>query len=97
MDAETTSEQSGQVDGPAGETGGHYLPTRQRAEQIKRAFTYRSPKGTQAARYELLRGSCRRLARELAEMCPESRELALALTKLEEVVMWGNAAIARNE
>ena len=29
--------------------------------------------------------------------CPESREKSLAFTKLEECIMWANAAIARNE
>lgn len=29
--------------------------------------------------------------------CPESREKSLALTKVEEAVMWANAAIARRE
>jgi hypothetical protein len=33
----------------------------------------------------------------LLELCPESRELALASTNLEQCVMWANAAIARNE
>ena len=33
----------------------------------------------------------------LDEYCPESREKSLAVTKLEEVVFWSNAAIAREE
>ena len=33
----------------------------------------------------------------LVDECPDSRELSVALTKLEEAVMWANAAIARNE
>ena len=33
----------------------------------------------------------------LTKTCPESRELSLALTHLEEAVMQANAAIARNE
>lgn len=31
------------------------------------------------------------------ESCKGSREYSLAITKLEEAVMWANAAIARNE
>lgn len=34
---------------------------------------------------------------ELVDLCPESRELSIALTKLEEVMMWANASLARNE
>lgn len=29
-------------------------------------------------------------------LCPESREKSLAVTNLEESVMWANASIARN-
>jgi hypothetical protein len=29
--------------------------------------------------------------------CPESRERSLALSKLQELVMWSNASIAINE
>jgi hypothetical protein len=42
-----------------------------------------------------VRESCRRLADELNERLPEGREKALAVTKLEEVMFWANAAIAR--
>jgi hypothetical protein len=42
-----------------------------------------------------IRQECRRLADRLNEQLPEGREKALAVTKLEEVMFWGNAAIAR--
>lgn len=42
------------------------------------------------------RQSCRQLADRLNELLPEGREKALALTKLEEVMFWANAAIARS-
>jgi len=67
-------------------------------------FTYHKPFGNQPGRYERIRS----LGKDLASFitmgdgrgllgCPESRERSLALTKLEEAVMWANAAIARNE
>jgi hypothetical protein len=37
------------------------------------------------------------LAEEITRSCPECREKSLALTKVEEAVMWANAAIARHE
>jgi hypothetical protein len=64
---------------------------------IDNNFTYHPPFGTQAARYEELRELAKGLAASYLEHCPESRERSLALTKLEEAVMWANAAIARNE
>lgn len=34
-------------------------------------------------------------AKELVKVCPIGRELSLALTAMEEAMMWANAAIAR--
>jgi hypothetical protein len=42
------------------------------------------------------RQGCRQLADHLNELLPEGREKALAVTKLEEVMFWANAAIARS-
>jgi hypothetical protein len=42
-----------------------------------------------------VRQSCRRLADALNEALPEGREKAVVMTKLEEVMFWANAAIAR--
>lgn len=35
-------------------------------------------------------------AKELVKVCPIGRELSLALTSMEEAMMWANAAIARS-
>lgn len=42
-----------------------------------------------------VRQACRRLADELNERLPEGREKALVVTKIEEVMFWANAAVAR--
>lgn len=42
-----------------------------------------------------VRQQCRRLADHLNKELPEGREKSLAMTHLEEVMMWGNAALAR--
>lgn len=42
-----------------------------------------------------VRQSCRSLADYLNEKLPDGREKALAITHLEEVMFWGNAALAR--
>lgn len=65
--------------------------------QIERAFTYHAPKEGQPEKFESIRLNAKHLAYRIDELCPSSREKALALTKLEEAVMWANAAIARNE
>lgn len=64
---------------------------------LKNRFTYHPPVGDQTQRYEDLRWSAYSLAGLIEALCPDSREKSLAMTKLEEAVMWANAAIARNE
>lgn len=66
-------------------------------DDLANRFTYHAPHGNQAERYEDLRAHTFVLAQLIVETTPSSREQSLALTKLEEVVMWSNAAIARNE
>lgn len=64
---------------------------------IGRNFTHHSPRPDQVDRYEVIRSEARGLAETIVGMCPQSREQSLAITKLEECVMWANASIARNE
>lgn len=66
-------------------------------EQIENSFAYHAPKYGQTERYEALREKGKGLAYLIDEQCPNSREKSLAMTKLEEAVMWANASIARNE
>lgn len=64
---------------------------------IERNFTYHAPKEDQIGRYREIRDKGKQFAEMIDEFCPESRERSLAFTKIEEAVMWANAAIARNE
>lgn len=64
---------------------------------IKNNFTYHPPKENQIERYAEIRARAMIFAEIIEHECPESRERSLAMTKLEECVMWANAAIARNE
>lgn len=66
-------------------------------EEMKTRFTYHSPKEGQPEKYENLRKMARLMASHVEELCPESREKSLAMTKIEEAVFWANAAIARRE
>ena len=63
---------------------------------IEKRFTYHNPKGKEH-RFQTLRDNAKSLAYEIKKQCPDSRERSLALTKLEEVIMWANASIAREE
>ena len=64
---------------------------------LENRFTYHPPKGNQPAKYQGIRQMARTLAQYVDTNAPDSREKSLALTHLEETVMWANAAIARNE
>jgi hypothetical protein len=64
---------------------------------LENRFTYHAPKGDQADRYGAIRELGLGLANRLHDYCPESHELSLAYTKIDEAIMWANASIARNE
>ena len=66
-------------------------------DRLETNFTYHSPNEDQTKRYEEIRENARALALLICGLTPSSREQSLALTKLEEVVMFANASIARNE
>ena len=65
--------------------------------EIKNRFTYHSPKEDQPERYVSIRDAAKMFATLIIQIVPESREQSLAITKIEEAVMWANAGIARNE
>jgi hypothetical protein len=67
------------------------------AAELDTRFTYHAPKEGQPAKYTALRDKAKELAAMINEMCPESREKALAFTHVEEAVFWANASIARRE
>ncbi len=66
-------------------------------EELDIRFTYHVPKGDQAIRYVKIRDLARTLAETICDLSPECREQSLAITSLEEAVMWANAGIARRE
>lgn len=65
-------------------------------QTIDNIYTYHAPNKEKVDIYTSLRQEAKRLANKINKSCPESREKDQALLKLEEVVMWANASIARN-
>lgn len=65
--------------------------------ELETRFTYHPPKGDQAERYELIRSWAHELAKTIERKVPDSREKSLAITHVEQAVMWANAGIARRE
>lgn len=74
-----------------------YTPANTLVQRVNNDFTYHAPNAEQVERMARIRQECKNLAALLIERTPASREQSLALTSLEEVSMWVNAAIARNE
>lgn len=66
-------------------------------EEIENTFTYHKPFGDQPQRYEAIRAIAKSLAYRIHRSCPVSRERSLALTNLQQAIMWANASIAVNE
>lgn len=73
------------------------IPMLTENEILERNFSYHAPKEGQIVRYQVLRDTAKSYAGLINAICPLSRELSLAITKLEEAVMWANSSIARNE
>lgn len=65
-------------------------------EQIENHFKYHAPKDGQPEKYNELRAKAKEFAYLINDLCPDSKEKSLALTNLEQSVMWANASIARN-
>lgn len=71
----------------------HTLPPTR--EELVRRFVYHPPRDPQAVKnHETVSTLTLALAIDLCKICPPGRNLALALTALEEVRMRANAAIA---
>ena len=64
-------------------------------EELQNRFTYHAPTEDQKSIYEGIRKMGLVLASMIDDLCPDSREKSLALTKVDEAVMWSNAAVAR--
>lgn len=67
-------------------------------QELEKRFSFH-PATTEEKKqaHETIRNTCLRVAIDLNNQLPEGREKALAITHLEEVMFWSNAAIARKE
>lgn len=66
-------------------------------QAIENNFKYHAPSGEQPQKYIDLRAKGKELAYLIDQLCPNSREKSIALTNLEQAIMWANASVARNE
>lgn len=65
--------------------------------QIERAFTYNETKEEHPVRYKFLYSKAKDLAITIDNNVPNCREKSLALTKLEEAIMWAHAGMEHSK
>jgi hypothetical protein len=63
---------------------------------IENRFTYHAPRDSQPEIYEKIRNAGLGFALLIDRYAPECDELDIAIRRIEEAVMWANAAIARH-
>jgi hypothetical protein len=66
-------------------------------EEIVELFTHHPPLADQVDRYRNIRLYGQELALLIDKSCSDSREKSLAITSVQQAVMWANAAIAIHE
>ena len=65
-------------------------------EEITDRFVYHAPSKDGIERHASLSTVMQVAAKTIEEVCIDSREKSLAMTKLEESKFWASAAVARN-
>lgn len=65
--------------------------------ELDRIYQHHEPTEEKKVVYANLRSAAQGFASLILRTTKPSREQALALTKIEEAMMWANAGVARNE
>lgn len=63
---------------------------------LTKRFMPHVPRNSQIKKFEEIRGEARLLATTIYDLCPDGEERAASITRLEEVVFWAHASIARS-
>ncbi len=66
------------------------------AEEIQKRTSYIKPTEESIDLHSIIRRGVASLMNRIDINVPDSREKSMAITKLEEVMFWANAGIARN-
>lgn len=62
---------------------------------LDRRFAFHPADQDAASCHEAVRSAARQMAVAVLQVTPKGREQALALTNIEQAMMWANAAVAR--
>lgn len=63
--------------------------------ELENRFKFHPADEKAGRKHEQIRHQCHQLAATVQMMTPPGREQSLAITKIEEAMMWANASIAR--
>lgn len=63
-------------------------------DDIEQIFSYHAPDDGKVVAHEAVRDACKFAAHELCSVMAESPEATIAIRKLQECMMYANAAIA---
>ncbi len=66
-----------------------------RSDRVFHDFQYHPATNSTRPLHEQIRAACFDLAEFILHAVPEGREQGIALTKVEEVMFWANAGVAR--
>jgi hypothetical protein len=66
-------------------------------EELDKIFKYSAPNDKHKEKFSTLTGLWQHVAQIINELCPDSREKSLAITKLDECRFFANAAIVRRD
>jgi hypothetical protein len=66
------------------------------SRDLEKIYTYHKPTENTEEKYKTIRAKGKDIAAYILANCPDSRERTIALDKVEEVIMWANASIARH-
>lgn len=83
------------ADVPPGEQAAVSDDPRPALAELETRFTYHPPQPWQIPFYEEMRSKGLTLAEWVDQRLPDCREKALALTSIEQAIMWANAGMAR--
>lgn len=74
------------------------MSTEQQHEQVDHNLTNHAPTSDVVLyAFAEIRTAAKGFGHRVVALCPDSREKSLALTNLEQAVMWAIASVARNQ
>lgn len=66
-------------------------------DDLRNRFTYHPTSVHKSDKHDIIRSVALAYSTVLNELVPDGREKSTSITKLEEVVFWANAGIARDK